>query len=33
VDGVADARVELTFDPPYTMDMMSQEAKFELGFL
>jgi FeS assembly SUF system protein len=33
VDGVADARVELTFDPPYTMDMMSEEAKFELGFL
>ncbi len=33
VEGVADARVELTFDPPYTMDMMSEEAKFELGFL
>lgn len=33
VEGVVDARVELTFDPPYTMDMMSEEAKFDLGFL
>lgn len=33
VEGVADARVELTFDPPYHRDMMSDEAKFELGFL
>jgi len=33
VEGIADARVELTFDPPYTMDMMTEEAKFELGFL
>ena len=33
VEGVADARVELTFEPPYTMDMMSEEAKFDLGFL
>ena len=33
VDGVTDARVEVTFDPPYTMDMMTDEAKFELGFL
>lgn len=30
--GVTDARVELTFDPPYHRDMMSDEAKFELGF-
>ena len=33
IEGVVDARVELTFDPPYTMEMMSEEAKFELGFL
>ena len=33
VEGVVDARVELTFDPPYTMEMMSEEAKFDLGFL
>ena len=25
--------VELTFDPPYSPDMMSEEAKLELGFL
>ncbi len=33
VDGVAEARVELTFDPPYTPDRMSEAAKLELGFL
>ena len=33
VSGAEDARVELTFDPPYTMEMMSDEAKLELGFL
>ena len=33
VAGVADARVELTFDPPWTMDNMSEEAKLELGFM
>lgn len=33
VEGVKDARIEITFDPPYTMEMMSDEAKFELGFL
>ena len=32
-DGVSDAHVELTFDPPFTIDMMSDEAKLELGFL
>ena len=32
-DGVTDARVELTFDPPFTIDMMSDEAKLELGLL
>ena len=31
-EGVSDARVELTFDPPFTPDMMSDEAKLELGF-
>ena len=30
-DGVSDAKVELTFDPPFTVDMMSEEAKLELG--
>lgn len=28
-----DVRVELTFTPPYTPDMMSEEAKLELGFM
>jgi metal-sulfur cluster biosynthetic enzyme len=25
--------LELTFDPPWTRDLMSEEAKLELGFL
>lgn len=33
VVGVSDARVELTFEPPWTMDNMSEEAKLELGFM
>lgn len=33
VAGVTEALVELTFDPPWTKDMMSEEAKLELGFL
>ncbi len=32
-EGVIDARVELTFEPPFTIDMMSDEAKLELGFM
>jgi len=30
---VNDAEVEVTFDPPWTQDLMSEEAKLELGFL
>ena len=30
---VRDVEVELTFDPPWSKDMMSEEAKLELGFL
>lgn len=30
---VNDARVEVTFDPPWDFDKMSEEAKLELGFL
>lgn len=33
VVGVSDAHVELTFDPPWTMDNMSEEAKLELGMI
>jgi len=29
--GVRSARVEMTFDPPWTPDKMSDEAKLELG--
>ena len=27
------AEVEITFDPPWTQDLMSEEAKLELGML
>lgn len=30
---VGDVRVEVTFDPPWDKDMMSDEAKLQLGFL
>jgi FeS assembly SUF system protein len=30
---VKDAEVEITFDPPWTKDLMSEEAKLELGML
>lgn len=30
---VASAKVEITFDPPWDKDMMSEEALLELGFL
>ncbi|HTF81740.1 MAG TPA: SUF system Fe-S cluster assembly protein [Cytophagales bacterium] len=33
VEGVSQATVEVTFDPPYSQDMMSEAAKLELGFL
>ncbi|EEI92653.1 putative FeS assembly SUF system protein [Sphingobacterium spiritivorum ATCC 33300] len=33
IEGVKEALVELTFDPPWTKDMMTEEAKLELGFL
>ena len=33
VAGIQDVNVELTFDPPYTQDMMSEAAKLELGFM
>lgn len=32
VDGVDDAHVELTFEPPWDKSMMSEEARLELGF-
>jgi metal-sulfur cluster biosynthetic enzyme len=32
VPGVEDVELELTFDPPWTPDRMSEDAKFILGF-
>ena len=33
LDEVQDAEVEITFDPPWSQDLMSEEAKLELGML
>jgi FeS assembly SUF system protein len=33
VDGITDANVKLVFDPPWDQNMMTDEAKLELGML
>ncbi|WP_207426254.1 metal-sulfur cluster assembly factor [Pedobacter sp. SYSU D00535] len=33
LEEVKEVRVEITFDPPWDREMMSEEAKLELGFL
>lgn len=33
VDGVKSCRVELVWEPPWTMDKMTEEARLELGFM
>jgi probable FeS assembly SUF system protein SufT len=33
VPGVKEAEVELTFDPPWTRDMMSEAAQLQAGFI
>lgn len=33
VEEVRNVKVNITFDPPWTKDMMSEEAKLELGML
>lgn len=33
VPGIIDAEVEITFDPPWDEDMMTEEAKLEMGLL
>jgi len=33
VEGVLSAKVSIVFDPSWDKDMMSEEAKLELGFL
>jgi metal-sulfur cluster biosynthetic enzyme len=32
VEGIEDVELELTFDPPWTPEKMSDDAKFILGF-
>lgn len=33
IEGINDVKVEITFDPPYSQEMMSEAAKLELGFM
>ncbi len=33
VEGISDAEVKVVWDPPWTPEMMSEEAKLELGFM
>ncbi len=33
IEEIGEVDVELTFVPPYTADMMSEEARLELGFM
>ena len=33
INEVKNAEVEITFDPPWNQDLMSEEAKFELGMV
>ena len=33
VEGVNDVVVEVVFEPPWTQDMMTEDAKLELGFM
>ncbi|HRP53574.1 MAG TPA: SUF system Fe-S cluster assembly protein [Fluviicola sp.] len=33
IEGITSAKVNVVFDPPWDKDMMSEEAKLELGFL
>lgn len=33
IENVKGAEVEITFDPPWSKDLMSEEAKLELGML
>jgi FeS assembly SUF system protein len=32
IGGIMDCHVQLTFDPPWNKEMMTEEAKLELGF-
>ena len=33
IEGIKSAKVELTFEPPWTKEMMSEVAQVELGFM
>jgi FeS assembly SUF system protein len=33
IEGVKDLNLEIVFDPPWSMDMISEAGKLELGFL
>ena len=33
IDHIKEVEVEITFDPPWSKDLMSEEAKLELGML
>ena len=33
IEGVEKAGVQITFEPPWSQELMSEEAKFELGML
>jgi len=33
IEGITKSKVEITFEPEWEKDMMSEEAKFELGLL
>ena len=33
IDGITSANINLVFEPEWDKDMMSEEAKLELGFL
>ncbi|MCX4259446.1 MAG: iron-sulfur cluster assembly protein [Muribaculaceae bacterium] len=33
IEGVKEVNIEIVFEPEWTRDMMSEEAKLELGFL
>ncbi|MDB5256104.1 MAG: hypothetical protein JWM14_799 [Chitinophagaceae bacterium] len=33
IEGIGDVTVEITFDPPWSQDMMTEAARLELGFM
>jgi metal-sulfur cluster biosynthetic enzyme len=33
IEGVNNVEVKITFDPPWSQDLMSESAKLQLGFM